>query len=198
LAPETPFPGPLEDCYAALSWLYGAAEELSVDSRRIAICGDSAGGGLAAALALAARDRGGPPICAQFLTSPMLDHRTGSPSSPYRNPIAGEFVWTPAANSFGWRAMMGDADDPSPDYLCSPARAQSLAGLPPTFMAVGALYLFVDENIDYCQRLAAEGVPIELHVYSGAYHGFHCVPGTRVTERYRRDYREAMARAFPD
>ena len=198
LAPETPFPGPLEDCYAALSWLHGAAEELAVDPRRIAIYGDSAGGGLAAALALAARDRGGPPICAQFLTCPMLDHRTGSPLSPYRNPIAGEFVWTPAHNRFGWRAMMGGADDPSPDHTCSPARAESLAGLPPTFMAVGALDLFIDENIDYGRRLAAAGVPIELHIYPGAYHGFHVVPGARITERYQRDYREAMARAFFD
>lgn len=196
LAPETPFPGPLDDCYAGLCWVFENAAALGIDPGRIAVTGPSAGGGLAAALALAARDRGGPRLCAQILTYPMLDHRTGTAAAPFDNPVAGQLAWTPEHNRFGWQAMLGGSDAASCSHLCSPSLAVSLAGLPPTFLAVGALDLFVDENIEYARRLMAQGVPTELHVYPGAFHGFDYIAEAGVTARYRRDIASAIARAF--
>lgn len=196
LAPETRFPGALEDCYAALTWLHGQASLLGVDNSRIAIGGESAGGGHAAALALLARDRGEIAICFQLLDSPMLDDRTCS--SADLNPYTGEFVWTSDRNRFGWRALLGmepgSADVPAD---AAPARAASLSALPPTLIAVGALDLFVDENLEYARRLIRAGVPTELHVIPGAYHGFMVAggdaPQVQALQRYRHD---ALARAF--
>ena len=142
LAPETRFPGALEDCYAALVWLHSSAEPLGIDARRIAIGGESAGGGHAAALAILARDRGEVPLCLQLLDSPMLDDRTGSTADPH--PYCGEFVWTPASNRFGWRSLLGvepgGAEVPA---AAVPARAGDLSGLPPAFILVGALLMLV-------------------------------------------------------
>lgn len=197
LAPETPYPGPVEDCYAALSWLVAQADELGVDPARIVVGGESAGGGLSAALCLLAHERGGPSIALQFLIYPMLDHRTATPADPYGNPYSGEFAWTHGANRFGWSAMLGDID-PAGDVpaTCSPSRAKSLAGLPPAFIAVGALDLFVDEDIDYAARLAREGVPVELHVYPGAFHAFDLVQDAPVSIQFRADCERALKRAF--
>lgn len=171
LAPETRWPGSLEDCYAGLLWLHAHAAELRVDPARIAIGGESAGGGHAAAVALYARDRGEAPICLQMLDSPMLDDRTGSGSEPH--PCCGEFIWTPASNRFGWRALLGvDAGGVDVREAAVPARAKDLSGLPPTFILVGALDLFCEESLEYARRLVRAGVPTELHVLPGAYHGF--------------------------
>jgi triacylglycerol lipase len=196
LAPETRYPGALEDCYAALLWLHKNAGQLGVDHSRIAIGGESAGGGHAAALAILARKRGEVPICLQLLDSPMIDDRTGSVSDPH--PYCGEFVWTPASNRFGWGALLGvepGASDVPADAV--PARTKDLSRLPPTFITVGALDLFAEENIEYARRLIRAGVPTELHVIPGAYHGFGVVgsdtPQVQTLMRLRRD---ALSRAF--
>jgi len=183
LAPETPFPGPVEDCYAALAWLFGEATALNVDPTRIAIYGQSAGGGLAAATALVARDRGRHRLAAQFLLYPMLDPRTGTSDAPVDNPTTGEFVWTREATCFGWSAMRG-AGDVGPDRIghFAPALADDLAGLPPTFLAVGSLDLFLDEDADYALRLSRAGVPIDFRIYPGGIHGFEVIPGELVDQ----------------
>jgi acetyl esterase/lipase len=171
LAPETRFPGAVEDCYAALGWLHKQAEPLGVDVTRVAIAGESAGGGHAAALALLVRKRREFKICLQLLDSPMLDDRTGSNSDPH--PYCGEFVWTQNSNRFGWRSLLGvEPGGPDVPVEAVPARATDLSGLPPTFIAVGALDLFLEESIEYARRLIRAGVPTELHVTPGAYHGF--------------------------
>lgn len=195
LAPETPFPGPLEDCYAALRWLHANAEELGVDAERLAVGGGSAGGGLAAALALLARDRGEVPLIFQVLTAPMLDDRTVTLDPPH--PYTGEFIWTHASNRFGWTALLGQ--EPGSDGIspyAAAARAENLAGLPAAFIAVGALDLFLEENMAYAQRLIRAGVPTELHVYPGVYHGFQMVPNAQVTQAAARDQISALRRAL--
>jgi len=195
LAPETPHPGPVEDCYAALKWLHANAAALGVDPGRIAIGGESAGGGLAAALALLARDRGEVPIILQRLIYPMIDDRTVTANPPH--PFTGEFVWTAASNRFGWRSLLGrDPGGPDVSPYAAAARAESLAGLPPTFISTGALDIFLDENLDYAKRLLRAGVPTELHVYPGAYHGFNVAIDADVTKRFERDAQQALKRAL--
>ena len=198
LAPETSFPGPQEDGYAALAWLHGEASARGIDPARIAIGGDSAGGGLAASLALLARDRGEHPVCFQLLNYPMLDDRTAGTADPH--PMAGEFIWNDKANHFGWSAMLGcDPGGPDVPPLAAPARATDLAGLPPAFIGVGALDLFLEEDMQYAQRLMRANVPVELHVYPGAYHGFDLmVENAGVSRRYRRDLIEALTRALAE
>lgn len=195
LAPEHPFPAPQEDCLAALRWLAGNAGALGVDSARIGIIGESAGGGLAAATALMARDLGGPALAAQFLTYPMLDHRTGSDDCQWNNPNTGEFIWTRSANRFGWEALRGDygADDRRKGWF-SPALAEDLAGLPPTWIGTGSLDLFFDEDLDYARRLTAAGVPVELHSYPGAIHAFNAVADSQIAKSFSRDMLGAIAR----
>jgi triacylglycerol lipase len=193
LAPETPFPGAHEDCYAALVWLVAQAGALGIDARRIAVSGDSAGGGLAAALTLMARDRGEYAIAAQFLTYPMLDHRTGSSDDPYRNPETGEFAWTRQRNRFAWAALRGAyAMDDGRIGWFSPARAADLSGLPPAWIGVGTLDLMYDESVAYAERLRAAGVATRLEIYPGATHAFNAAPEASVTRRYRAD----LAAAF--
>ena len=196
LAPETRFPGALEDCYAALVWLQAQAEPLGIDRTRIAIGGESAGGGHAAALALLVRRRGDAQLCLQLLDSAMLDDRTGSTSDPH--PYCGEFVWTRTSNRFGWRSLLGtEPGGPDIPAVAVPAREADLSGLAPAFMAVGALDLFLDENLEYARRLIRAGVATELHVIPGAFHGFTVAgeysPQGRDYLRLRRD---ALARAF--
>lgn len=196
LAPETTFPGAVEDAYAALTWLHAEAPALGVDRGRIAIGGESAGGGHAAALAIYARDRGEIPILFQSLDSPMLDDRTGATSEPH--PYCGEFVWPPANNRYGWKALLGiEPGGPDTPYGAAPARVADLAGLPPAFILVGALDLFLEEDLEYARRLIRAGVPAELHVLPGAFHGFGAAgpaaPQVQTTLRLRR---EALARAF--
>jgi acetyl esterase/lipase len=196
LAPETTFPGAIEDCYAGLAWTFAHCAELQIDPGRVGLMGESAGGGLAAALALLARDRGEYALRFQHLIYPMLDDRTGTRADP--NPVAGEFLWHAANNRFAWKALLGRAPggaDVSP--YAAPARAVNLAGLPRTFIATGALDLFVDEDIDYAHRLMRAGVMTELHVYPGAYHGFDVFAAdAAVSRRARRDRVEALRRTL--
>ncbi len=197
LAPEAPYPGPVEDCYAALKWTVDNAAELGIDPARVVVGGESAGGGLAAALAHLAHERGGPAIGLQFLIYPMLDHRTATAADPYLNRHAGEFAWTHGANCFGWDGMLGSLDPAGPiPATCSPSRAASLAGLPPAFIGVGALDLFVDEDVDYAARLIRDGVPTELHVYPGAFHAFDVVAGAPVAIQFQQDCARALTKAF--
>ncbi len=172
LAPETPFPGSLEDNYAALGWLHANAQGLGIDTARIAVMGESAGGGHAAALAIAARDRGAYPLACQVLIYPMLDDRTGSVRMPAA-PAVGAFIWTPASNVLGWTCLLGaPAGGASPPPGSVPARVDDLRGLPPAWIGVGTLDLFHDEDVAYARRLRAAGVRTTLQVVDGAYHGF--------------------------
>jgi len=179
LAPERPHPGPLEDSYAALRWAHDHAEELGIVPGRVGIGGSSAGGNQAAGLALLARDRGGPPVEFQALVYPMLDDRMHTPSSSWDVP-----VWPPASNDVAWNAYLGGRRGaPDVPVHAAPARATDLAGLPPTFVCVGALDGFVDEDVDYAVRLLRAGVPVELHVYAGAPHGFDLMMADTVIAR---------------
>ncbi len=195
LAPETPHPGPVEDCYAALRYITENAAALGVDAARIGMMGESAGGGLAAGLALLARDRGGPKLAFQHLIFPMLDDRICTTNDPH--PHTGEYVWTAKSNTFAWAAYLGQA--PGGDGVsayAAPARAADLSGLPPTYIAVGTLDLFFEENIEYARRLTRAGVPVELHVYPGAFHAFQAAANARVTQAANRDSLEALRRAI--
>jgi len=195
LAPEAKFPAALEDAYAALAWLHAEAVRLGVDRRRIAVSGDSAGGGLAAGLALLARDRGEFALAFQHLVFAGLDDRTCLRGD--LSPLAGEFIWTMASNRFAWQAWLGTAPgggDVSP--YAAPARAETLSGLPPACVQVGALDLFVDENIEYARRLLATGVPCELHVYPGAPHGFTMAWRAAVSRACDRDAVAALRGAL--
>jgi acetyl esterase/lipase len=182
LAPEHPYPAALDDAYAALRWVAANAGRLGVDPARIGVGGGSAGAGLAAALALLARDRGGPPLAFQYLDAPALDDRMATPSSGWEDAS----IWPAAANRFAWRAYLGARSGDVPAYA-APARADDLAGLPPAFVSVGGSDGFVDEDVAYAARLMRAGVPTELHVYPGAPHGFRLAAGTRLAERAGRD-----------
>jgi triacylglycerol lipase len=194
LPPEVPYPGPLEDCYCGLLWVHENADELGVDRGRIAVAGESAGGGLVAALALLARDRGEVPLVHQHLIYPMLDDRTCRQTA---NPFAGEFVWSPESNQFGWSSMLGgQTGGPDVPAYAAPARADDLSGLPSTFIAVGALDLFAEEDMEYARRLMRAGVPTELHVYPGAYHGFELAAQAQVTKAAHHNSMAALRRAL--
>ena len=195
LAPEAPFPGPQHDCLNGLTWLATHAGELGIDPARIAIVGESAGGGLAAATALMARDTGGPRLAAQVLVYPMLDHRTGSAACQWNNRSTGEFLWNRAGNQFGWEALRGDytPDDARKGWF-SPALAEDLTGLPPTLLLTGSLDLFFDEDLDYARRLVDAGVPVELHSYPGAIHAFNMVAEAGISQAFARDMLGGIAR----
>jgi acetyl esterase/lipase len=195
LAPETRAPGSVEDCYAALCWLHANAAELGIDPARIAIAGESAGGGLAAALGQLARDRGEIPVCLAALVYPMLDDRTAVTDDP--NPYSRQYVWSPADNAFGWESVLGCPPGSAevPPYA-SPARTEDLAGLSATFIGVGALDLFLDEDVEYARRLVRAGVPTELHVYPGAFHGFLGFADSGVSTALRTAMYAALRRAF--
>lgn len=168
LAPEFPDPYPWEDMYAALEWVAEHSAHLEVRQDRIMVAGASAGGGLAAGIALAARDRGGPHLCGQVLDYPMLDDRLSTAST---SQFDGVGVWDRVSNQTGWQAMLGDrrGGDTVLPYA-APARANDLGGLPPAFIDVGAAEIFRDEAIDYADRIWRAGGDAELHVWSGAFH----------------------------
>ncbi len=191
LAPETPYPGPLEDCYRGLKWVYDNAQDLGVDRQRIGVAGLSAGGGLAASLALLARDRDEVPVAFQLLDCPMLDDRQLTPSST----LNGLPVWSRQSNTFGWRCYLGDryGTDDVP-YTAAPARCDDLSGLPPSFVSVGTVDGFRDEDIDYALRLNQAGIPCELHVYPGASHGYQLAVDSALVRQSARDALEWLAR----
>ncbi|GAA0953479.1 alpha/beta hydrolase [Actinocorallia libanotica] len=195
LAPDHPYPAPLEDCYTALSWL---ASQPDVDTDRIAIGGASAGGGLTAGLALLARDRAEIRPTFQLLVYPMLDDRTTVRTDVDESRLR---VWSPANNRFGWQSYLGPHLTPGqPDgvpHPAAPARAEDLTGLPPAWIGVGTNDLFHDEDLDYAARLQKAGVPCELHVVPGAYHGFDNFHGrTGVGRDFTRRKIDALTRAF--
>jgi acetyl esterase/lipase len=197
LAPETTYAGSIEDNYAGLRWLHGHATEVGVDPARIAVFGESAGGGHAALLAIAARDRGEVPVAFQCLVYPMLDDRTGTTRKVPET--VGTLLWTADANRFGWRSFLGEEPGgPSISAAGVPARLENLAGLPPAWIGVGSIDLFVEEDIDYARRLIGAGVSTELMVVPGAYHGFDLVaadttPGKRFTAAKIEALRRALA-----
>ena len=192
LAPEHPFPAPLEDCYTALSWLYKQCQTLNVDTSRIAIGGISAGGGLAAGLALLARDRGEFAPVFQMLLCPMLDDSSSSASSEN---ISDERTWNRHCNLKGWEAYLGEQGTGS--VYAAAARATNLSGLPPAYIPEGSLDIFVDENTLYAHRLEAAGVAVEHLVYPGGVHAFEYIyPAAGVSSRARKDHYAALKQAL--
>lgn len=196
LAPETRFPGSLEDNYSALKWLWNSAAQLGVDTKRIAVMGESAGGGHAAMLAIAVRDRKEFKLAAQILIYPMLDDRTGSSRSVPSH--IGTFIWKRSSNQFGWSSLLGQAAGANTvPYGSVPSRLSDLSRLPPTFIGTGSIDLFVEEDIDYATRLLAAGVSVELLVVPGGYHAFDAfAPDASVTRIFRQAQLGALRRAF--
>jgi len=192
LAPEHPFPAPLDDVAAALAWVHAHADDLGVDPARVAVGGDSAGGGLAAALAQRAHDEG-LPVAFQLLVYPMLDDRT-----VLRAERDGEWalVWTPPANRFGWTAYLGhEPGERTPAPYAAPARRADLSGLPPAWVGVGDIDLFHAEDVEYARRLREAGVAVDLDVVPGMFHGGDRSAAAPATE-FRRRAREALQAAI--
>ena len=191
LAPETPAPGPVDDCFAALSWLAANADELGITADRILIAGGSAGAGLAAGTALRARDDDGPDLIGQLLVYPMLDHRNDTASS---HAIEDPRVWNRSANLAAWTAYLGGADATA---YSSPSIADDLSGLPPAYIAVGSLDMFLDEDIAYATALNRAGVDCELHVYPGAFHAsVGLLPDHPTSVRWAQDQDAFIARCL--
>ncbi len=191
VAPEAKYPDALEDCYRGLVWTFEHAEELGIDRRRIGIRGASAGGGLASALALLARDRGDVEIAFQLLEAPMIDDR----QLTYSSRLEGLPIWSRESNAYGWHAYLGalygTEDVP---YTAAPARAVDLSALPATFLSVGSLDGFLDEDVDFALRLIRAGVPTELHVYAGACHGFQMAGDSEIGRQNNRDIDDWIGR----
>lgn len=194
LAPETRYPGAIEDCYAALLWMQGQAQALGIDRARIGVEGVSAGGALAAALALMARDRSAAPLAFQSLIYPMLDDRSAM-AEP--DGVTGKIAWFWESNAFGWTSLLGADAVGGPDVpaYASPARATDLKGLPPTYIGAAALDMLVFQNLDYAGRLIAAGVPTQLDVYPGAFHGFD-VGASAIAENFKRSRLAALKRGL--
>ncbi|WP_444917597.1 alpha/beta hydrolase [Microbulbifer sp. JMSA003] len=180
-APEFPYPIPIDDCYRAFIWLVQHSQELSIDPSRIGIMGDSAGGGLAAALTIVARDKKGPSLARQILLYPMLDDRTVTPD-PELLPF---IIWTYEDNLTGWTAYLGNqVGSPAVSPHAAPARLQNAKGLPPAFIDVGELDIFRDEDMQYAQLLTDAGVSTELHVRPGVIHSWELfAPDIPVSQR---------------
>lgn len=198
LAIEAPFPADLDDAYHGLSYVYQNAERHGLDNTRVVLMGESAGGGLAARLALYTRDKGEFTPAGQILIYPMLDYRTGTAESPYHNKGVGEFVWTAHANRIGWSTLRGSKFiSPKEMPYFSPSVAGNLKGLPNTFIVVGDLDLFVNEDIDYANRLIQAEVPTELHVIPGVFHAFEMInPTAEQTQNYFNWRTRAITKMF--
>jgi len=195
LAPEHPYPAPLEDCYCALAFLFDNAACMLIDSARIAIGGASAGGGLAAGLALLARDRGKYKPVFQVLLYPMLDDTNVQAAS---EEVPDTLLWGRENNAIGWAAYLGAAagSSPVPAYA-APFRATELGNLPPAYIPVGSLDLFLQEDLSYATRLQEAGVTVELHVYPGCYHAFDTfAPMAQVSCDFGLELRKVLGRAF--
>ncbi len=196
LAPENPFPAGVEDCYAALDWTVEHADELNIDVDRVAVAGESAGGGLAAAVALLARDRGGPTVAFQFLAVPELDDRldTASMRAYHDTPL-----WHRPAAEFSWDSYLGGPSKRGGDSVscyAAPARADDLSDLPAAFIVVCQFDPLRDEGIDYAKALAQANVPTELILYPGTFHGTEIVQEAAVTHRMIADQIAALRRAL--
>lgn len=181
LAPEHPFPAGPEDCFAALEWMAQHTEALRIDPARLAIGGASAGGGMAAGLALMNRDRGGPALAFQLLIYPMIDNLHETASAEYTN----HPVWNRQTSFNAWEMYLGGTPGREASPYAAATRAEDLSGLPPAYVCVGAEDLFRDEDIDYARRLIAADVPCELAVFPGLFHGaegFH--PTARLSQRF--------------
>jgi len=193
LAPEHPFPAGLEDCYAALAWMVARAGELGIDTDRVGVYGQSAGGGLSAALALLCRERGGPALCFQYLGIPELDDRLETPSMQ-------QFVDTPMWNRpnaiRSWRYYLGDGVDGDVSPLAAPARATDLAGLPSAYVSTMEFDPLRDEGILYALRLLQAGVSVELHQYPATFHGSGAVVTAAVTKRAGAETLDAVRRGL--
>jgi acetyl esterase/lipase len=196
LAPQARYTQSTEDAYAALKWLYSNAASLGVDRRRIAVMGESAGGGHAALLAIKAHDRGEVPVIFQSLVYPMLDDRTGSTTAV--PPHIATVGWSPAENRLGWKSFLGVAPGTAEVPAAAvPARRADLSGLPPAWIGVGGVDLFVTEDIEYALRLTRANVPTELLVLPGGYHGFdRMAPATSLAQAFTRSKLDALRRAL--
>ncbi len=193
LAPEHPHPVPVEDAYAGLAWLADHAAELGVDPGRIAVMGDSAGGGLAAGVAILSRDRKGPAVARQLLIYPMLDDRTTAPDQ-YIAPFAG---WSYDDNATGWNALLGPGhEDREVDPPAAPGRLRDAAGLPPAYIEVGQLDVFRDEALRYALTLSQAGVPVELHLHPGVPHEYDAIAFDADVSRRAQSDRERVLRSL--
>ncbi|WP_083754313.1 alpha/beta hydrolase [[Mannheimia] succiniciproducens] len=198
LATVAPFPADLNDAYHGLSYVYKNAGKLGLDKEKVVLMGESAGGGLAARLALFTRDKGEFTPEGQVLIYPMLDYRTGTPESPYDTKNLGEFLWTESANRLGWATLRGNqtiSDEQLPYF--SPAFAKKLSGLPRTYMMVGDLDLFVAEDLNYASRLIQAAVPTELQVFPGLFHAFEAFnKDGKQTKEYEQSRNQAIQEMF--
>lgn len=178
LAPENPYPAALDDCVAGIRWAHDNAEEIGIDRSRITVMGESAGGGLSAALCLYLRDNLDIRPKNQILMFPMLDYKTSEDPNSFPNKYAGEYVWTHELNNFGWRYYRGDGHlfENEIGYF-SPAHASEYSSLPNTYIAVGSLDLLLEESLHYVNALATAGVSVSMEVVSGGVHGFNFLPG---------------------
>lgn len=191
LAPETPFPGALHDCLAGLIWTQENADELGSEMGRIVVVGASAGGGLAAAMSLLARDHGRPPVAALMLLAPMLDDRNDTASA---RQMAGLGVWDRASNATGWSAYLGETRDEDVSIYAAPARSSDVSGLPPVYIDVGSAETFRSESVAFAESIWASGGVAALHVWPGGFHASDAmVPDARISvaaRRTRRDWLE--------
>ncbi len=192
LAPEHPFPAGPDDCYHALCWLHEQVDALSVDATRVAVMGQSAGGGLAASVALMARDRDGPALCFQFLGIPELDDRLDTPSM---QTFVDTPMWTRRNAELSWRHYLGDHDGVVSPYA-APARADDLSGLPPAYVSTMEFDPLRDEGILYALRLLQAGVPVELHQYPGTFHGSAALAFAEVSKRQAAEQGGVLRRAL--
>ncbi|MGD8323210.1 MAG: alpha/beta hydrolase, partial [Gammaproteobacteria bacterium] len=195
LAPENPYPAALDDCFAALQWTHNESGTLGIDPTRIAVGGSSAGGGLAAALALRARDSGDVKPCFQLLVYPSINDRNIEQVSAN---VPENLFWSRESTLIGWQSYLGNkqGSDDVPAFA-APIRAEDLSGLPPAHIAVGALDMFVPDCLEYAGRLNEAGVEVGLVVYPGAFHAFDAfAPEAQVSQKMVADRNAALKRAF--
>lgn len=195
LAPEHPYPAPLEDCYSALTWIADNSTKLNIDVNRIGVAGASAGGGLTAGLTLLARDRAYPSICFQMPLYPMINDGNNTPSA---NEIKEGMVWNQKTNEFGWKCYLGGLHgNVNVPIYAAPARAEDYSNLPYTYTCVGQLDPFRDETIAYVTKLAQAGVDVEFHLYPGAFHGFEVLnPQSERAQQVVQEYVHAIKAGF--
>jgi len=193
LAPEHPFPAGPNDCIAALNWMVANSEQLKIDPSRIAVGGASAGGGMAAGVALMNRDNGGPNLVLQLLLYPMIDNLHATDSGQIEN----HPIWNQGTSFNAWEMYLDGIPEEAASPYAAASRAADLSGLPPTYLCVGSEDLFRDEDIEYARRLFADSVPCEITVFPGLYHGGDMfVPGAGVSQRLQKSFLASLSDAF--